>query len=292
VNIGERIQSYLRRAAAGQPAPQFILFDLLPARACLSSAVSFAPHAMKMPRFLSLSHKLFRSEPLRLSESQIESITTYSARRVLPSIADSAGLSVTERLAVGAWADVAPDGSSMKVQAARMSMPTRYSEQKLVVASRIKSDLVARTKAALDVFTASNPSVKSPEWDDVLRCLPSRQERCALERSSAPVVRVEPMRLEQCALPSDGVVGVPMRPGQCAPPTSASDSADRSLVWAHTKARARMLHRARVSPSGAASSSVSSVHTYCGRTLTGCVVGYGNPPTNRVWRQYCTSATR
>ena len=270
VRIGAGLQSYLRRAAAGQPTPQFILFDFLPARTPLSSVTSFSPSAMTYPRFLQFSKTLFEAGPLRLSGPEIVGITTYSARRVLPSIADAARLSVTERLAVGAWSDIAPDGSSMRVQAQRMAMPARYSEQKLVVAATVKSDLVSRAKAAIDTYSKSHPDVPNPMWDDVLACLPMRNEQCAHKDKTPSAIVVVPTRHEQCA--------------------SSNSDLHASLVWVHAKARTRVLHKARLGPGGAASSTACTMRTVCGRTLADCTVGYGSPPSDRVWCHDCMPA--
>ena len=116
-----------------------LLLLLLLSFLLLAAPSAFAPAAMSMSRFLYCSSSLFESDPLRLSKHEVSEITTYSARRVLPSIADAAGLSVTERLAVGGWSDSAPDGSSMSTHARRMAMPIRYSERKLVAAASIRA---------------------------------------------------------------------------------------------------------------------------------------------------------
>ena len=150
-------------------------------------------------------------------------------------------------------------------------MPTRYSEQKLVVAADIKSDLVSRAKAAIDAYSKSHPDVPHPMWDDVLSCLPMRYEQCAHKDKTVSEIVVKPTRHGQCTLPT-------------------SDLPD-SLVWVHAEARVRMLHKARVGPSGAASSAISTMRTMCGRTLADCTVGYGSPPSDHVWCHDCMPAS-
>ena len=285
-DLGTHIQSYLRHAAARQPLPRFILFDFLPARTPLSAVSAFAPAAMSMSRFLYFSSSLFESDPLRLSKHEVSEITTYSARRVLPSIADAAGLSVTERLAVGGWSDSAPDGSSMSTHARRMAMPVRYSEQKLVVAASIRSDLVVRAKAAIDLYTASHPSVSSPKWDHVLSWLPKRHEQSAhLNQDSLP------KRLEQSAPSGLGSFhgGCSLeRLEQCALVASNTTThSTTAIVWVHARSRGRVLHRRRAGPGDSSSSVSETVRTICGRVLADCVSGSGDPPVDRLWCRDC-----
>ena len=106
---------------------------------------------------------------------------------------------------------------------------------------------------------------------DVLSCLPMRYGQCAHKDKTVSEIVVKPTRQGQCTLPT-------------------SDLPD-SLIWVHAEARVRMLHRARVGPSGAASSAISTMRTMCGRTLADCTVGYGSPPSDRVWCHDCTPAS-
>ena len=95
-------------------------------------------------------------------------------------------------------------------------MPTRYSEQKLVVAADIKSDLVSRAKAAIDAYSKSHPDVPHPMWDDVLSCLPMRYEQCAHNDKTVSEIVVKPTRRGQCALQRLNGCG-PLRLNGCGP---------------------------------------------------------------------------
>ena len=263
VDIGARLQAYLTRATAGQALPPFLLLDFLPARVQLSGVKSFAPTAMPMHRFVSFSRSLLAGHPLCLSPGECTDITTYSARRVLPSVADAARCSVAERLAIGAWSDPAADGT-LQTQAKRMAMPTRYSGQRLVVAACIKASLVKGVATARDRFHKLRPEISDPSWDDILKFYPGQPE---------------------------DVSSSPSKSRRVSEPQNASD-----FSWICSRAKSGALHSAVEVGSGASSSTSRPeqvLKTACGRSLSDSLSGMGSvPPGRRVCRLCFPSFSR
>ena len=254
IDFGGRLQAAIERAAAGQDIPSFLMFDFAPARSSLANVTSFAPCAMPYSRFLNFTRSLLASEPLGFSKADCRAITTYSARRLLPSLADSAGLSITDRLAVGGWADPAPEAgpSAMNTQARRMAMPSRYSDQKLVVAARVKENLLRGVAASYRAFRQQYPFVTDPDWGLLLRFWPSRS---------------------------------PPEPSK----TSTTTSMSRNISWVCSKALTGRLHAAAGGPGPSSSSSdpPPPTRTRCGRALSDPIAGTGECPQGRLWCQIC-----
>ena len=269
LDLGARLQAYIGGASAGQPPPAFLLFDFLPARVGIRQVSSFAPRAMPMRRFIAFTRAMLSSGPLGLSKRECELITTYSARRVLPSVADAAGCSISERLAVGAWADPAPDGT-LQMQARRLAMPVRYSEQRLVIAASIKSRLLKGVCSALSSFSALHPNARDPHWDDLLRLLPKGNS-------------------SQCH--SDTI------PKTKSLEVTHSDSVHYVESWICSRSKLGKLHIAKESVEETQSSSdqpsmyVKVLKPMCGKTLSDPISGSGPTPESRKWCYICRPPT-
>ena len=256
------LQAYLRRASASDDQPCFLLYDFLPARASLSAVTAYAPRAMPMARFVSFTRRLLLTSRLGLSKYDLKRITTYSARRVLPSVADAAGCSVSERLAVGAWSDPAPDGS-LQVQARRLAMPIRYSEQRINIAASIKARLVRGVASALSSYSVSGTASDDPSWDQVLKFLP------AWDRSEG----------------SGSTASEPQ--SQVAKPFTSSSSSAR--VWICSRSKVGRLHavaQEATAPSSQRSDS-NILKTVCGKILSDPLTGSGPAPSGRKWCLFC-----
>ena len=101
--------------------------DFKSARASLAHVTSFTNSRMPIDRFLRFSAQMFKAAGV--PDEEISRISTYSARRVLPSIADAAGFNPTERLKIGAWTD--KKNGNLSEEKVRIAMPDRYSDQGL-----------------------------------------------------------------------------------------------------------------------------------------------------------------
>ena len=85
---------------------------------------------------------------------QIEGL--YSARRVLPTLADASFYSDVEKLDIGGW--FSKDASS------RSAMPHRYSSARLFVQATLKKNLVVAAGKAFQAHRAKAPM--SPNTND------------------------------------------------------------------------------------------------------------------------------
>eukprot|EP00974_Lingulodinium_polyedra_P105762 10237687-Lingulodinium_polyedra.AAC.1 len=61
---------------------------------------------MAYSKFVACLRALIMSPPLSLTFEQARAVSTYSLRRKLPSAADRLALPMSERSALGDWADV------------------------------------------------------------------------------------------------------------------------------------------------------------------------------------------
>ena len=117
-------------------SPQFVLPNLQGGPDW--SAMSWMATKMPLPKFLILSRRMFLESPFAWSADRVLDISTYSARRVLPSAADILGLSPGDRAAVGGWAD--PLGAaSASSTTLRLRMPSHYSAVRGAIGTIIKS---------------------------------------------------------------------------------------------------------------------------------------------------------
>ena len=97
-SVAEAIRRFMDDRGDALGRSDFWLPDFGPARADLANVDRFEGSAMPIWRFRKLSLELFASYGVRPSE--LTNISTYSARRLLPTIADGAGFSPTERVKI------------------------------------------------------------------------------------------------------------------------------------------------------------------------------------------------
>ena len=89
-----------------------------------------------------------------ISEAELEEIEgLYSLRRVLTTLSEIAGYQPHERLDVGGW--------SSRETSAKMAMPNRYSDVRLMTIASLKHTLVAAAAKAHQVARFKNPDKKS-----------------------------------------------------------------------------------------------------------------------------------
>ena len=111
-----------------------------------------------------------------------DNISTYSARRVLPSIADVLGLSSTDRASLGTWAG-STAASLARPTALRLAMPLRYS------AVRSSSALIVRGYILKCVLAAREAGMaQDAAWDDLPLLFPSLVGPRRLPLATAAIV--------------------------------------------------------------------------------------------------------
>ena len=184
-------------------------------------------------------------------------MTSYSARRVLPSLASASGLSVPDSLALGAWQD-----PTAGAEARRMAMPSRYNDEALSHAVRTKQALVDDVRTAVHAQGVRFSAGDNPSWEKLTEAWPARGAA-----PGKPAIQ----RQEDSSSDTD---------------SSSSSSCDRiddcAFMWLLAQGPKGRLHIARPDATGC--------ETMCKRVLANPSVGYGRSAalgTGAEWSPRC-----
>ena len=122
---------------------------------------------MPLPRFHALSRSLFASQVFGWAPVVVQHVTSCSARRVLPSVADMLCLSSSDRVSLRGWSASGSSLSSASSTAKRLRMPLRYSGVRAGAALVVRCYIV-------NVLTqvAKNGVWPDLAWDDIAQFLP------------------------------------------------------------------------------------------------------------------------
>ncbi len=226
-DLWPRMRAVLNMGKAGEDKT-FLLRDFLPSRCKLSEAKMFATTAMTDARFRRMSDAMFLSPYFGLSESEVRTITSYSGRRVLPTVAECMELTIPEHLRIGGWTD-----PSFKVEQKRMSMPTRYSELTLTNSAHVKTEAVQAARLSLKGYIAAHSSSttcdQDPTWDALRTYVPARNiSQKAIKDHIDSVVNCSlpaaPQRLLPVPRSSHPLTAVVAKSGPCAVGSSGKSS--------------------------------------------------------------------
>jgi hypothetical protein len=108
------------RDASGGRSCSWLLCDFGPPRVPLSKLSSAVWSPMSISRFASLSRQLLQMPPGQLSAEQAAGISTYSGRRLSPTLADLGQFPDTKRLKLGGWLN-----EELIAQQQQMAQPNR-----------------------------------------------------------------------------------------------------------------------------------------------------------------------
>jgi hypothetical protein len=97
-DIGAAVHEQLARSFGVSPQPRFFLPDILPSSCTLQNATGFSARSMSLGGFSRLSQHLFQQPPFSFTAMEAAAVTSYSARRVLPTIAELARFDPHEML--------------------------------------------------------------------------------------------------------------------------------------------------------------------------------------------------
>ena len=103
---------------------------------------------MTIGRFRRLSRQLFRAAPLASSATSSCKVSSYSARRILPSIADALRLDPADRSNVGVWSGGA------RVKQPDLTMPNMYSEFRLQAVAASRTKVLTSMREGLQSYAA------------------------------------------------------------------------------------------------------------------------------------------
>eukprot|EP00972_Heterocapsa_arctica_P090501 13353358-Heterocapsa_arctica.AAC.1 len=119
-----------------------------------------------MSRFHAFSRQLLRGPRACLSVDEAAIAMSYSARRVLPTVADLAKYAAEERLKLGGWLD----SEATELQK-RSSMPDRYCDRKLDVDLSLKLELLASLRSV--------QLLVDKDWPQLVSSFPRRSSSSA-----------------------------------------------------------------------------------------------------------------
>ena len=120
----------------------YLLSDFGPARCGLDAVTETIPKPMGLHRFTFFSTRLFMAPSFSFSaEKAGELACSYSARQVLPTLAELLRFSDHELLSVGDWQGVASNMPSLTTTSQDIPMPLRYSATKLDTSAAVKLEL-------------------------------------------------------------------------------------------------------------------------------------------------------
>ena len=109
---------------------------------------------MSINSFTKFSRQLLQAAPANLSPDKADEVSSYSARRVIPTMTELGGFPDPERLAAGGWA-----GKEAREYATSVAMPNRYA------ASKLTSSLLAKLKALRCTGNVLRRNPTALEWD-------------------------------------------------------------------------------------------------------------------------------
>ena len=166
-NVRDLVRKFLHGRGKAYNEANFWLPEFGPKQCSLANACTMTKARMSIHRFQRLTWELFRAKGI--PEEQVQAYSTYSARRILPTVGDALTMSPTERLNIGAWVD--PTGKLDKAKR-RLAMPDRYSDE------RLRSQAKAKLKAVLAVKMALKKIDKDTdlEWTSVFSVFPKPKD--------------------------------------------------------------------------------------------------------------------
>jgi hypothetical protein len=157
------VTRYLGERGKAFEKADFWLPNFTPSRARLDGVSRLGTTRMTIQKFQKLTAEFLTAKGV--PKEQVDQFSTYSARRVLPTVADAANMTPTERVNVGAWSD--PCGRLAKTKK-KLAMPDRYADRLLRSKARAKCKVIIAVKEALKKLEVST----DPEWEAVFKLLP------------------------------------------------------------------------------------------------------------------------
>ena len=148
---------------------------------------------MSLRRFHNFSRCLFREPPFLWTERRCKEVSSYSARRVLPTVGNLMGLSPGDRAALGMWAD-STEKDTITSLTKRLKMPDRYADAKDVRGTVVKATVIRHVAKCFDLH-----SVPVGTWKELAVAVP------ALTGSKSLLFKSTRKRLLKRKRPSDFV---------------------------------------------------------------------------------------
>ncbi|CAE8586405.1 unnamed protein product [Polarella glacialis] len=155
--------------------PHFLLFDFGPSRLPIIKCSHVVTAPMNMEWFHGFSRQLLQGPPANLFQQEAMEVTSYSARRVSPTIAHLAKFSDGDKRAIGGWLD-----KEVQIAANKAAQPDRFSGKRLHVALDAKIGMAEVGRAA--AMRIGRP-VKTMKWEDIAMAFLRTDERLEIVRN-------------------------------------------------------------------------------------------------------------
>ncbi len=169
------------RSSPDEHSRPFLLRAWGPCARDPTTASKWLPRQLTFAQASAARRKLLQLHPLNMSLEQAKAFSSYSARRVLPTIGGMLSMRPSEMAALSNWRDVtAQDAQASKVA---RSTPAHYDASKLLQSARAKST------ATLAVTLAAEKSSKglNADWQELAQHFPQAIEARKAARDSADV---------------------------------------------------------------------------------------------------------
>ncbi|CAE8676985.1 unnamed protein product [Polarella glacialis] len=166
----EVLNQCVRDASGGRSCP-WLLCDFGPPRVPSSKLSSAVCSPMSISRFASLRRQLLQMPPGQLSAEQAAGISTYSGRRLSPTLADLGQFPDTKRLKLGGWLN-----EELIAQQQQMAQPNRYADQKILAQLDVKMEVQEMVRSAARKLGKASLSM---DWADMRKAFIGEQERIA-----------------------------------------------------------------------------------------------------------------
>lgn len=255
-DLGSILQYFISKNTDPEIPLGWIISDFGPSRRGLSSVDLVTMRKMSLGRFHFFSTEMWAQPPLSLARKEGRQITSYSARRNLPTLAHGAKFSIDERTYVGGWLD-----AEAVVAKAKAAMPDRYSDMKLSAALALKVELLTSVRIALAKMTNISSQTS---WEEVIHKFPTREQAQFAMGDKSIVTNIPPLPKKDD--------GSDQSSSEATSPSSSDgeEGADASedILWLKSTGRRGHLHLR--DPSDPACQ-----RTLCGRTLRGATMGDG-----------------
>jgi hypothetical protein len=199
----------LKESSHDEDPPPFLLFDLAPRRVPLNDCVSLLPSKMSPDRFDRLSKQLFMGAPACLTEAEAVKVTSYSGRRLYPTLAEMLRFSADERVKLGGWLDAEAVETKK-----RGAIADTYADRKLETSLLLKREVAQAIRLSIH---AIGKSAATLQWPDII-------QRCATRK----VVRANIAANLDIPAQGGSLLKVKKFPNQASDTSSSSSNTDAS----------------------------------------------------------------
>ena len=286
-------EAVIENLAAPSSSDAFLFRGFIPNFSDPVSATAWSTRKLSYAASKRARWTILGLHPLSLTKKMASRVSSYSARRVLPSVAGEAGLNAHEKAALSNWADICSGGDLGPPKAA-LAMSAHYDDMKLQQSAASKTMVISALSAAV----RASPLGFNTEWSGLREWYPSIQDLRSSAASAGKDCGREEIGTRKMFLvtPSE-LVNLGSRKRLRAEPLNASTTEmsksantapskeSQEIQWVHSNLPSSMVHIV-------AKSSAESIKTACGHNIKIKNARCGNgavssPSADRLWCNSC-----